>query len=180
MRTITLAVGLIAVGTLAALPFRRIERPLDPDAPTGIATGPLGRQLPNESIDSAIPWPSRPAFEPALTWQPQPMRFEAVPPSFAMPPMPDSYPLDAIELPMPAPVRSRYDAVASLRVPEQVAESNPGLPTSAVALVEDRFVFPPLPTPATTTPYRAAKLQAASVINNETAPAERQYIREPQ
>src|SRR5687767_13361131 len=176
MRTMTLAAGIIAVGTLAALPFRRIEVPTDPDAPVSIATGPLARQLHSDSLDSAAPWPKRPGFDSSLAWQPQPMTLDALPPSFELPPMPDQYTLDAIEVPIPAAVRDRFQAAVTT-----IDTAPKELVMPQVAQIEDRFVYTPLLEPAQP-PRGTTKIQAASSISSEPsqppAPAARQYIRE--
>jgi hypothetical protein len=181
MRTISLASGIIAIGVIAALPFRRTEKPVDPNAPVGIATGPLGQHLHDQSISSVTQWPERPGFDPSLAWQPQPMRLEANTYAFEMPEMPESYPYDSIEVPMPAPVRERFDAVVHTQKkvspdhdPAPAVVMPPNVPT------EDRFQFTPAAVPA---PKANASIHSASVIRHDEASREssapRQYIREP-
>ncbi|MGV3484183.1 MAG: hypothetical protein ACO1RT_07185 [Planctomycetaceae bacterium] len=178
MRTMTLAVGIVAVGTLAALPFRRLEVPTDPDAPVSVATGPLARQLQSDSFDNTAPWPHRAGFDSSLAWQPQPMTLDALPPAFELPPMPEQYTLEEIEVPMPAVVRDRFPAAVA---PVETAPG--GLLMPQVAQIEDRFVYTPL-LEAESPARPAATIQAASAVTTQSSspapPVGRQYIREPQ
>lgn len=178
MRILTLAACIVAVGILAALPFRHNEAALDTNAPVGIATGPLARQMNATALDTAAPWPTRPDFDPSLAWQPQPMTMDITPPSFELPSMPDTYPADTIEVPIPAAVGDRFDAVLKRR---QTAAAD-GLLAPIGAQLEDRFVYTPLLEPAQSS--RPAPIQSASMISSEPSrepsSAPRQYIREPQ
>lgn len=179
MRPISLAACIIVIGVLAALPFRHSDRAIDPEVPVGIATGPLGKHLHDDPISGVMQWPDRPGFDPSIAWQPQPMRLEAASYEFEMPAMPDSFPHDTIEVPIPAPVRQRYDAVVNMRQAEP--ESGPSLVMPPVAKVDDRFVYTPAPSRPSTL---NATVHAASVIRSEPADnpmqSPRQYIREPQ
>jgi hypothetical protein len=177
MRTITLAAGIVALGTLAAIPFRRTEPLHDDKRLPGIATGPLTSELRSDSYEAADPWKNRPGIDTSLAWQPQPMTF-ATAKSFEMPSMPDNYPFDSIDLPVPEPVRSRFPAVAEMRD----SPGERGLLMPQVAQIEDRFVYTPTPAPPRNS--SVTTVQAASVINEESkrvaAPPTRQYIREPE
>lgn len=210
MRTLSLVAGIIAVGTLAALPFRRTEVVVDPESPATIATGPLGRQVESDAINGVLQWPDRPGFDPSLAWQPKPSTMETPSHAFELPKMPEAYPTDTMQVPMPAPIRNRFRATAPIPDPastdqygnERSIGSN-GLLMPQVAHIEDRFVYspPPRPEPMTrsdashseasggqvnelgTIPRQSA-FQSASVIRSDSAinttPSDRQYIREPQ
>lgn len=99
--------------------------------------------------------------------------------------MPEEYPLDAIEVPIPPAIGDRFDAVIHRHQPEQ-PEQPGGLAMPQTTQIEDRFDYSPLVEPPQ--PYRSAKVQSAvhpaSVIGNDPpadpSPAGRQYIREPQ
>jgi len=178
MRSTSVAACIVAVGVLASLPFRRTEPAIDPDAPVGLASGPLASQFRQESITGVMQWPERPGFDPSLAWQPQPMRFETVAPAIEMPPMPDAFTLESIELPIPEPIRERFNAVSAMRSSE--ATKSPGFQLPPEPPIEDNFAYTPNPSRPSFTP---GSIQSASVISNERvisdAPAERQYIREP-
>jgi len=183
MRPISLAACIIVLGVLAALPFRHSDPAIDPDVPVSIATGPLGKHLQDDSISGVMQWPDRPGFNPSIAWQPQPMRLEASSYEFEMPAMPDTFPHDTIEVPIPAPVRQRYDAVVKMRQTEP--QQGPGLVMPPVAKVDDRFVYTPSPSPPPPRPSTlSATVHAASIIRNEPVDkhmqSPRQYIREPQ
>lgn len=210
MRTLSLVAGIIAVGTLAALPFRRSEVVADPESPATIATGPLGRQVESDAINGVLQWPDRPGFDPSLAWQPKPSTLESPSHAFELPKMPEAFPTDTMQVPMPAPVRDRFKATAPIPDPastdqygnERSIGSN-GLLMPQVAQIEDRFVYSPPPTSESmgrsgvslaeasggqadghgSTPRQSA-FQSASVIRSDSAvnttPSDRQYIREPQ
>jgi hypothetical protein len=210
MRTLSLVAGIIAVGTLAALPFRRTEVVVDPESPATIATGPLGRQVESDAINGVLQWPDRPGFDPSLAWQPKPSTMETPSHAFELPKMPEAFPTDTMQVPMPAPIRDRFKATAPIPDPastdqygnERSIGSN-GLLMPQVAHIEDRFVYSPPPRPEPmmssdaspieasgsqtnvlgSTPRHSA-FQSASVIRSDSAinttPSDRQYIREPQ
>jgi hypothetical protein len=154
MRTLSLVAGIIAVGTLAALPFRRTEVVVDPESPATIATGPLGRQVESDAINGVLQWPDRPGFDPSLAWQPKPMTMETPSHAFELPKMPEAFPTDAMQMPMPAPIRDRFKAAVPIPDPastdqfgNQRSIGSNGLLMPQVAHIEDRFVYSPPPRP---------------------------------
>jgi hypothetical protein len=183
MRPINFAVCIIVVGVLAALPFRHTEPAIDLPAPVGIASGPLGKDLGAESISGVMQWPDRPGFDPSIAWQPQPMRLEASSYEWEMPAMPESFPHDSMEVPVPASVRHRYDAVVNMRQAEP--EKVPVLVMPPVSHVEDRFIYKPASPRQSSieATSQGASIHAASVSlsesANESTSSQRHYIREP-
>lgn len=188
MRTLSLVAGVIAVGTLAALPFRRTEALIEPKEPASIATGPLGHQVEDDAMNGVLQWPDRPGFDPSLAWQPRPMTMDLAPRSYEMPKMPDAFPGDSVQVPVPAPIRERFAAAMPIPAPveDPTGVGANGLLMPQVAHIEDRFVYTPPPEP--TKSLRRPSFQSASVISHDessphgdasSTPAT-QYIREPQ
>jgi hypothetical protein len=180
MRTLSVVTGVIAIGTLAALPFRRLEVIADPEETVNIATGPLGHQVEDDAMNGVLQWPDRPGFDPSLAWQPRPMTI-ASSQSLEMPKMPESFPDEAMRVPMPAPVRERFAAAVPIPAPvtDATGVGANGLLMPPVAQIEDRFIYTPPPAPEKST--RKSTFQSASVISHDqsSAVAEHQYIREP-
>lgn len=182
MRTLSLVAGVITVGTLAALPFRRTEAVVDPAESVSIATGPLGHQVEDDAMNGVLQWPDRPGFDPSLAWQPRPMMMESSSHTFEMPKMPESFPDESMRVPMPAPVRDRFAAAVPIAAPvsDESGVGANGLLMPPVAQIEDRFIYTPPPEPERSP--RVSTFQSASVISHDgsTATADHQYIREPQ
>lgn len=193
MRPITFAVCIIVVGVLAALLFRHPDPMIDLPAPVGMASGPLGKDLGAESISGVVQWPDRAGFDPSIAWQPQPMRLQDTSFELEMPAMPENFPHDSIEVPIPAPVRHRYDAVVNMR--QAAPEKGQVFVMPPVSQIEDRFIYKPASprqptldasihaTSVQGTSIQGISVQAASVSRsesaNEHASSGRHYIREP-
>jgi hypothetical protein len=182
MRTLSLVVGVIAVGTLASLPFRRTEAVILPEDSLGIATGPMGHQVENDAMNGVLQWPDRPGFDPTLAWQPRPMTMEASSPVFEMPKMPESFPEDTMRVAVPRPIQDRFAAAVPIPAPggDPSEVGSNGLLMPPVAQIEDRFVYTPAPAPEP--PAGRSTFQSASVVSHDasSSAAEPQYIREPQ
>ncbi len=193
MRTITLAVGIVSVGVLGALPFRQLPNSGNADQLTPMATGPLDRQSDVRAIGGVVQWPDRGGFDASLSWQPQPMTLDAAP-SFDLPAMPESFPDSGIDVPIPPPVRDRFAATYEVRRQAlATADTAVTLPMTAPEpsafsiQPQDRFVYAPLPSlddaPAVSpfgTGRSSTAAQRASVVREEPQPvAPRQYIQEP-
>jgi len=184
MRIIPAASLMIVVGVLGSLPFRRVDPTIQ--SPIGAATGPLAPTMEEDSVGGVMQWPDRPGFDPSLAWQPQPMKLDARAYTFDMPAMPDAFPIDAVDVPIPSPIRDRYDAVVDMRKPAiEVGDIEPSvvpaLPSSIA--IQDRFVYTP-PEPTATSPtVQASPMRPVSTVRVESSadviPGERQYIREP-
>jgi len=177
MRIVPVAAGLIVVGVIAALPFRRIEPVRNTLVPIGAATGPIRVQGEDESISGVVQWPDRPGFDPSIAWQPQPMKWNTSSPSFEMPDMPPTFPRQSLDVPIPAPLRDRFPAGVFSAAPTLEVTPVQALPTQIS--LDDRFVYHP---PETSRLSPAVKIQPASAHRADPidqSPSTRQYIREP-
>jgi len=178
MRNLTLAAGIIVVGVLAALPFRRTSSPVETDESESYSSRLHSRQIQSEIVDEVVQWPERPGFDPSLAWQPQPMTLNALPRAPELPPMSADFPSIELEAPSPVTVKSRFGAVPGGR--EAAIDPNLLMPTAAQ--IKDNFRYSPPPVLPRVAP-RQSTVQAASVVSNqtvdETPSTERQYIREP-
>ncbi len=211
MRTLTLAVGIVSFGTIAALPFRRAATSHHPATATlnasglgenpSLVTGPLEGQMESDSFGGVVPWPDRRGIDASIAWQPRPMILDSSPVSFEMPTMPDTFPDEALEVPMPAPLRDRYEATLEVRrdfsppqAPLGVATTAPASTPpmtaagpSAESLIRDRFVFTPppsLPDPPRPSTFQPASLglgESPELPSTQDSSENRQrlYIREP-
>ena len=177
MRSISLALGIIVVGILAALPFRRTPSTFDSNDSAVYSSGSVGGQLRSSLVDEVVQWPDRPGFDPSLAWQPHPMTLDGSPRKIEMPPMPADFPKIDIETLTPVRAQSRFDAASSL----SIGASAPSLLKSSDAQIKDRFTYSP--PPELPKANRPSAIQPASVISRQPVtdlPAtERQYIREP-
>ncbi len=178
MRSISLALGMIVIGILAALPFRRTPSTFDANDSADYSSGSVGGQLRSSLVDEVVQWPDRPGFDPSLAWQPQPMTLDGSPRKIDMPPMPADFPKIDIETLAPVRAQSRFDSAPSL----SIGASASSILTSSDTQIKDRFTYsrsPELPKA-----NRPSAIQPASVISRQPVadlPAsERQYIREPQ
>jgi len=178
MRNLTLAAGIVVVGVLAALPFRRTSSPLETDESASYSARLHSRQIQNEIVDEVVQWPERPGFDPSLAWQPQPMTLNAPPRAPELPPMSAGFPSIELEAPSPVAVKSRFGAFPG----SQGTAIDPSLLTPSAAQIKDSFKYSPPPVLPRVAP-RQSTVHAASVVSkqsvDETPSTARQYIREP-
>jgi len=178
MRNLTLAAGIVVVGVLAALPFRRTTAPRDPNDSTNYSSSVHSRQMQSGIVDEVVQWPDRPGFDPSLAWQPQSVRLDPSPRAPELPPMSAEFPSIDLEAPSPVTVKSRFDTASRW----QDTAIDPGLLTPSAAQIKDNFKYSPPPV-LPPVPVRQSSVHAASVISNQSVsdaePSERQYIREP-